>query len=114
MNTFAKLDTEDKFDIQAFPAICDVASRMAYDNGVVNRQEPIEEFYRTCDNVIADRTHADLVALETWITGLTEEQRDTLADGEETEVQALVATGPTGGPDNEPLANLLNDIFEVM
>lgn len=112
--TFAVMNTAREYEIQMYPHICDVATRMALDNGCINRAEPVERFYQTCDEVIADRDAVDLAKLDIWIQCLTQEQRDILADGEETERNSLVGSSPRGGDDMALLANLFDDIFEVM
>ena len=102
--------------IHKYPNIRDVATRMALDNGVVNRQEPVADFYTSCDPVLASCDEADLKALEMWLDTMTEEQADTLADGEEKEREQLLQTCPQvgGDPASPPIAKLFDDIFEVM
>jgi hypothetical protein len=87
---------------------------MAMDNGCINREEPVTKFYETCDTVLGDKDDMELFRLTVWLGTLSEEELDTLADGEESEVNELRARSPKGGPDNAPLANIFDDIFEVM
>jgi hypothetical protein len=110
-------ETSKDYTIQKYPNICDIAVRMALDNGCVNRSEPIEKFFETCDEVLASADVSDLLWLERWLDTLTEEQADILADGEESEKNALCAQAPRVGGDepNGPLTTkLFDDIFEVM
>lgn len=104
------------FQIQSYPHICDVATRMALDNDCINRDESTADFYEKTESVIGDTGvyHEDLQALDDWLATLNSGEKDLLAGGEQEEMLALIAKGPTGGPDDIPLANIFNDMFEVM
>jgi hypothetical protein len=101
--------------INKYPSIKFVALEIAYDNGVINRYTSIQNFLESTDEVLgADGvTDADLVRLEAYLSGLTQEQRVTLASGEEQDVVAIEQCGPFGGPDNAPLCFLFTEIFEI-
>lgn len=119
-DSYADLDACDAdgnhFQIQEYPNICDIATRMAMDNGCINREETTADFYALCEPVIGDTGvyHDDLLRLDDWIATLSADEKDILADGEETEMKELVAKSPTGGPDHTPMASIFSDIFEVM
>jgi hypothetical protein len=115
-DSYAVVDTDRSYDVQKYPSLCDVVTRMALDNGCINREESVEDFYAKCDEVLGAEgvTHEALTLLDMWIFVLTDEERDILADGEDSELQSLVAKCPVGGPDGLPLANILDDIWEVM
>jgi hypothetical protein len=101
--------------LASYPAVLDVATRMALDNDMINRHHPESDFHALCDRAISNNgwRSDELQALEEWIQPLTDEDRDTLADGEESEVDALTSQAPAR---REPLvgsvADLFNDIFE--
>ena len=113
IHQYAQL-TPKHYRIQNYPYICEVATRMAYDNDCINREETVEDFYATTESVLASVDEQELHNLNQWLETLTDEQMDTLADGEHTEVQELKAQGPTRHSDNAPLANIFDDIFEAM
>ena len=95
MTQYAKLTgTAKHYRIQDYPSICEVASRMAYDNDVINREEPIEQFYETTESVLASVDEQELFRLNVWLSQLRDEELDILADGEETEVKEAKAQGP--------------------
>lgn len=96
--------------LDKFPYIKEVALSMAYSNDMINRQEPEHLFVDGQDSVLASVDEDDLLQLDAWIGTLSREQRETLADGEETEVKELAAAGPQG-PEG-PVSNIFNDMFE--
>lgn len=107
--------------IDRFPGIRKVYIEIVYDNGGVfngmgygpSRTE--EDALDATEPVLSAEgvVEEDLQRLDAWINTLSEEQVITLAAGEHEEMQALAAEGPTGGPDNLPLANIFEDLFEV-
>ena len=90
-------------DHKAFPKITEVALKVAYDHGAINRFEPESEFLERLDGAIgADGVYwEDMAALEAWLCTLTDEQIDTLASGDEDEMKIIEQSSPKfqGDPD---------------
>lgn len=101
--------------IDTFPFIKSMCLEMAYDNGVVNSEEPVEKFLETCDECLgADGVYfSDLKALESWLATLSEEQRSTIVTGEETDAEEICETCPLD-LNGYRLTGLFTDIFENM
>jgi hypothetical protein len=98
--------------IDVYPYIKKAALILAYDNDMINREEPEDLFLANCAMSLASVTHLELIQLDEWLQTLTDEQMETLVCGEESEMRALEALCPTGGPDNQPLSKIFDDIFE--
>lgn len=95
--------------IDSFPNIRHIAIEIAYDNGMVHRDSTEQDFINSTDVALgADGVYeADLRVLDEWIGTLTDEQKETLAVGEETEMQAVANMCP------QPwLCGIFYDIFE--
>lgn len=56
--------------------------------------------------------HENLVALDAWLGALSEDEFFTVADGEETEVAALLAGAPSMGDLEDTAADFINSIYE--
>ena len=56
--------------------------------------------------------HDDLAALDAWLGTLTEDEFMTIADGEESEVAAILARAPSIGDPEDTAADFINGIYE--
>lgn len=99
--------------IDKFPFIRDTALIMAYDNGMINREQSKEEFLALCESVVgADGVyHEDLVALESWLGSLTSDERETIAAGLHEDIEELNKSCPSNA-EGHPLSELFEDIFD--
>lgn len=98
-------------DHKEFPNITAVAQEIYLDNGKINRDHSIEDFQEELDEILgADGVYYDdLKALDNWIATLTEEERDDLAAGEESDMLKVQCRAPNP----ELCEGLFNDIFEA-
>lgn len=96
------------------PGIRRAALVIAYDNGMINAQEPEDAFLASVEEVLGAEgvTDEDLHQLDSWLQGLPEEELEVVCVGEAEEMATLVAGCPLGGPDEQPLVWLLDDIFD--
>ena len=96
-------------DHKEFPHITMIAQTIYLDNGKINRHHGEESFLEDLDCILgADGVYyADLKALDDWLSTLTEEERETLADGEQSEMEEIQSRAPN--PDI--CAGLFDDIF---
>lgn len=65
---------------------------MAASNGILNRTTTADEIVRQAEEALLPTKDADI--LEEWLGTLSEDELDTLADGEFTEVLELRQTAP--------------------
>jgi hypothetical protein len=95
--------------INRFPGIKTVALVLAYDNVMINHTQTETAWLRSLDPVLgADGVdEADLNILDQWCQTLTNGEVETLAAGEQTEMEALQQKCP-----KPELCNIFNDIFE--
>ena len=56
--------------------------------------------------------HDNLKALDDWLGTLNEDQFMTVADGEETEMQAILAEAPSMGDPEDTAADFHNTIYD--
>lgn len=96
--------------IDSFPKMKEVALLIAYDNGMINREQNQWDFLNKVDEIIgADGVdYADLQLIEDWLVTLSNEQLIILAAGESEEMKALEALFQ-----RPELLEIFNDIFEV-
>lgn len=96
--------------IDNFPKMKEVALLIAYDNGMINREQNQNDFLNKVDEIVgADGVdRADLQLIEDWLVTLGNEQLVVLAAGESEEMKALEATFS-----RPELLEIFNDIFEV-
>lgn len=99
--------------IDQFPNIKELFLKMGYANGMINREQPLEDFLASCEEVIgADGVyHDDLVNFENWLATLSREDQETLADGDETEAEILAISCPLNH-EGFKMIRLLDDLFE--
>ena len=95
--------------IESFPGIKAVSLLIAYDNGFIHRECTQDAWLKSLDPILgADGGDtADLRELDAFCQGLSEEERETLAAGEEADQQAVAARCL-----RPELCGLFNDIFE--
>jgi hypothetical protein len=90
-----------------YQGIVKAALLIAYDNGIVNREHPEDEFMATtmkvCDLV---KYKPNLDAYNTFLYSLSEEELTDVCCGEDTDMQRVLDRAPAG------LDDFLNDIFE--
>lgn len=96
--------------IDNFPKMKEVALLIAYDNGMINREQNQWDFLNKVDEIIgADGVDlTDLQSIEDWLATLSNEQLIILAAGESDEMSALEATFQ-----RPELLKIFNDIFEI-
>lgn len=96
--------------IDNFPKMKEVALLIAYDNGMINREQSQNDFLNKVDEIVgADGVdYTDLQLIEDWLVTLGNEQLIILAAGETEEMKALEATFS-----RPELLEIFNDIFEV-
>lgn len=96
--------------IDNFPKMKEVALLIAYDNGMINREQNQWDFLNKVDEIIgADGVeHADLQLIEDWLVTLGNEELIILAAGEHEEMKALESKFS-----RPELLEIFNDIFEV-
>lgn len=101
--------------IDRFPNIKKVALLMAYSNDMVSRYHPQEVFLETAENVISAEGvyEDDLQAFDAWLATLTDEEQETLADGEHTEMKAIAARCLVRGIDDMNMCELFTVMFEA-
>lgn len=104
-----------KQDVHAFPRLKFALEQMALDNGVINREEPIDKFHEVCNQIIGAEgvDWDDLAKMEEFLTTLSDEQITILVGGEVTEIRVILALAPTKII-GQRLDGLLNDVFESM
>ena len=96
--------------IDNFPKMKEVALLIAYDNGMINREQNQNDFLNKVDLIVgADGVdRADLQLIEDWLVTLDNGQLCVLAAGEIDEMKALEASFQ-----RPELLEIFNDIFEV-
>lgn len=95
--------------IERFPAIHDVCRRIAYANGFINRDFSEMQWREGTEEIFGAESvyESDLAKIEAWCATLTDEQREILADGEQSELIALEESSGLGR-----LLGIFNDVFE--
>lgn len=96
--------------IDSFPNIKAVALVVALDNDLINRERTEEKFFEDCNGWVASYDNADLVALEEWIGGLSEEDRETLACGEHSDMKKVEESCPRNS-DGLALSTMFDDFL---
>lgn len=99
----------------AVPNVRAAALLIAYDNGMINREESEQDFLEKAKEALcADGVPMmDVIELEVFLSALTEADLDTLCTGEEGEIQAIEALCPNSRVEpTQKVTRLLNDIFE--
>lgn len=99
-----------------FPTIQKAAIIIALDNGMINRFCSEKEFLENAAGAIfADGVpEEDVRQLETFLSGLSEEDLETICCGESIEMAALETDAPFSVVEpSEKVTRLLNDIFEA-
>lgn len=101
--------------IHRYPGIKKAALEIAYDNGMINRFVSPETFLKSCNPALSATgvDVSDLKKLDDWLMGLDNQDLETVCCGEQTDMEGISLTCPTGGPDNVKLVFLLNDIFDT-
>lgn len=101
--------------IEKWPGLKKAALDIAYDNGMINRCCPEDDWLRSLDPVLgADGVYdADLERWSEWLLTLSEDELSVVAAGEETEMLAIMANAPPCDSGEGDLNGLLNDIFEA-
>jgi len=94
--------------INKFPGIKRAALYLAHANGMIYRGCTEEQWLSSLDYVLgAEGVDTDeLQKLDDWCKTLSDEQVETLVDGEEEEMQQLVDSCPTEA------VGIFNDIFD--
>ncbi|ANJ20747.1 hypothetical protein HYO99_gp13 [Roseobacter phage RD-1410W1-01] len=93
---------------ETMPTILRVALLIAYDNGMVNRNESEDDFVGTTASILGEVPLIELIKLEAFLKTLNPIQLNIIAAGEDTESKALLADAP-----NPEFADtLFNRIFE--
>lgn len=103
---------KETFTFTNHPHIKRVLTSMAYENGMVNRLHPIEEYLNACEKEIHNQPSTRIVATEEFIATLTDEEIGLLTGGDVDVDQAgvLAKTDPvTAGIVDQ----FLHDMFDV-
>ncbi len=81
-----------------YPAIARAALEMSYDNGGINRDRSEADVLEALERIIADGGDIafDLSAIDKWLGTLDENQMQVAVAGEQSEMERLLATAPTG------------------
>jgi hypothetical protein len=81
-----------------FPGIAKAALEMSYCNGGINRDRRERDVLKILDAMLADGADLalDLPAIDAWLSALSDDDLQTVVDGEETEMLALLKSAPTG------------------
>lgn len=95
--------------IDNYPGLKRVALEIAYDNGMININEPENEFLESLE-WLAVFNNASLTRWSDFIEGLSQEQVEVLAAGEENEIEELLCA--SGLKYGDILNSVLNMIFE--
>ena len=91
---------------EKWPGIKRAALEIALDNGGINRFRSEERQQREFRRWLEKQPQELLPAIDAWLSGLSDEDLQTVCDGEVTEADAILANGP-------PFTNqLLNDYFD--
>lgn len=69
-----------------YPGIQNVALKIAYDNGMINRNVAEDEWLRTLNPVMQKYTTEDLKLISDFCDELTDDEQLSLAAGEATEI----------------------------
>lgn len=98
--------------INRYPKIKQFALDVALCNDMINRLEPEGAFLERCEQALfADGVLTeDLERLEAWLDTLTEEQFETLADGDADDIDRLMYDSPVT-LDGDPVICVLDDVF---
>lgn len=102
--------------MEKYPNIAEVTLSVATSNGILNRLTTNEAVLAAAATTAleADGVYTgDVAKLEEWLGTLTKEQRETLADGEEEEMAALVAESPMG-ESGCCVGQLIDDVYDVL
>lgn len=93
---------------ECFSTLLQVALLIGYDNGMVNRNEPKDDFVQKVASVFGHVSLIDLIKLEAFLKTLNNIQLNIIATGEESKSKALMANAPS------PMfaENLFNQIFD--
>lgn len=93
---------------ESFPTVLRVALLIAYDNGMVNRNESEDDFVGTTASIIGEVPVIEVIKLEVFLKTLNNIQLNIIAAGEDTESKALLSDAP-----NPEFADaLFNRIFD--
>lgn len=101
--------------IEQFPALRKAFLEMSYDNGGIHRGRTVEEALAETEELLSGEQWDDakLIRFDVWIASLSDDDVCTLVDGEETEIEDLIADSHLSDEDREDLDELLNELFDV-
>lgn len=106
-------------DHTAYPNITRLVHDMSHYNGGTaarnaQRIDPDTDRERLLDECLgADGVyHENLKALDDWLGALPKDHFDTIADGEESEVAALLADAPNMGDPEDTAQDFINSLYE--
>ena len=91
-----------------FPKILKIAMKIGYYNGLINRFMAEEAYVRNVSEIIGMYSVMDCIKLEIFLSDMTNDQLMIIADGEESEIKALL----WNAPDVSFADTLFNTIFE--
>jgi hypothetical protein len=93
--------------LKVFPNIKRAALEIAYDNGMINRQELELDFIRSVNERLEAMPVIKLAGLEGWLAGLDQQTFQTACVGEHNDMMEVMKTAP----DPEFAEKALNVIF---
>ena len=90
-------------------AVRKAALHVGYD-GIIHRGYTEDEYLRHCTACLnADGVyHADIMALEKWLEGMSPEDLETVCIGEHEAMSTLLQTSPIVEGDNVPVSDMLD------
>ena len=100
--------------IDKYPGIKKAALLIAYDNGIINRLKPEQQWLESLDAVLGTNSVAeeDLDWFDQWLLSLDETNFHTACCGEETDMKKVADMAPSSR-NGESMHKLLNTIFEA-
>lgn len=89
-----------------YPGICRAALIISLDNGGINRLRSEDKQRRELSDFLERQPQEILLAIDTWLAGLSADDIETVCSGEHTEAEEVLRSAP-------PFADkLLNDYFD--
>lgn len=90
------------------PTLIETMILVGYDNGMINRLEPVSEFVGRCEELLGGdgMYEADLVMFDAWLSTLQEQERVALAAG-----GCHGLTVPLSS-DGNPMDRLFDDVLD--
>jgi len=94
----------------------EIVLSMAASNGILNRTTTAQKIVKRAEVVLLDKdvTISDVYNLETWLRSLTDEQRETITDGEQSEMDEINAMSPMNSKGTDHVSALIERMYEAI